>query len=234
MKHNRVVIGGAAALAVLAGGAAAGAAVTASPIDGAGVIHGCYYRASAGGSHRIVLQDAGRRCPRHTTGISWNRVGPQGIPGPQGQQGIQGVQGLPGKSGVSHLYTYVRTFAEGTGPGIAPFRSNPQPVGSLSLPQGSYLVDATVDVENTANFLFQNNSRQISCTLAPAPDTGHLFVNGADTDGNRATLTMTAALGSATSVAFNCVSLTGGTDQSHVLVTSVRINAVALDTISSE
>src|SRR5215472_9849653 len=199
MKPNKIIIAAAAALAVAAGGTAASAAAAAGPIDGAGVIHGCYYPATASGSHRVVLQNAGRRCPRGTTGISWNRVGrtgatgAQGVPGPQGPPG---PRGLPGPSGVSHLYTYVRTFAEGTGPQIAPVGSAFQPVGSLSgLPAGPYMVDATVDVENTANFLFQNNSRLISCVLTPAPDSGHLFVNGADTDGNRATLTMTAALG---------------------------------------
>jgi len=107
-------------------------------------------------------------------------------------------------------------------------------VGSLSLPFGTYMVDATVDMENTANFPFQNNSRLISCVLSPNPDTGHLFVNGADTDGNWGTLTMATTIGGTTGVRFNCGSLTGGTDQSHVLVTSVRINAIPLDTVTSQ
>jgi hypothetical protein len=249
MKHSKLVIAAAAVLAVVAGGTAATAAVMAGPVDGAGIIHGCYYPVTAGGSHRVVLQDAGTKCPNGTTAISWNRLGlrgpqgatgPQGPQGSQGSQGIQGIQGptgprgLQGPPGIRVLYTYERTFAEGAGPQIAPAGSSFQPVGSLSLPAGPYMVDATVDVENTANFFGQNNSREISCVLTPAPDTGHLFVNGADTDGNRATLTMSVALGHETGVSLSCGSLTGGTDQSHVLVTSVRINAILLDVIASQ
>jgi hypothetical protein len=239
MKRNRIVIA-AATLAVVAGGTAASAAVLAGPIDSSGVIHACYYPATSSGSHRVVLQNAGRRCPSGTTAIKWNQQGPRGLPGQPGQQGQSGPpgpkgdkgdQGLPG---VSHLFTYVRIFAEGTGPQIAPSGSSFQPVGSLTLPAGTYMVDATVDVENTANCFGCNNSRLIECVLSPNPDTGHLFINGADTDGNRATLTMTTTIGSTASVSFSCGSLTGGTDQSHVLVTSVRINAIPLDSVTSQ
>ena len=76
MKRKRIIIAAAAALAVLSGGSAAGAAVLAGPIDSAGVIHGCYSRATATGSRTVVLQDVGRTCPRGSTPISWNRSGP--------------------------------------------------------------------------------------------------------------------------------------------------------------
>jgi hypothetical protein len=232
MKAKRIAGAGAAALALAIGGTAAVAAVTAGPIDGAGVIHGCYYPATASGSHKVVLQNAGRTCPSGSTAISWNRLGRTG---PQGPPGPQGFQGPPGPPGVSQGYTYVRTFAVGTGPQIAPNQSNFQPVGSLNLPFGNYMVDATLDVENTANFAFSNNSRLISCEITPAPDTGHLYVNGADTDGNWGTLSMSVALGNVSGIVkFTCGSITGGTDQSHVLVTSVRIDAVKLDNIGSQ
>ena len=73
-KMNRILIAGAAGLALMVSGAAAGAAVLAGPIDDAGVIHGCYYPATATGSHRVVLQNAGTRCPSGTAAISWSSV----------------------------------------------------------------------------------------------------------------------------------------------------------------
>lgn len=70
--------------------------------------------------------------------------------------------------------------------------------------------------------------------LAPNPDTGHLFINGADTANNWGTLTMTTTIGDTTSVSLKCGALTGGTDQSHVLAVSVRINAIPLDLVSAQ
>lgn len=106
IKMKRIVIAAASALAVVAGGTAAGAAVLAGPIDGTGVIHGCYYQATASGSHRVVLQNAGRKCPSGSTAISWNQVGrtgrqgPPGPPGPPGSPGQRGQQGPPGPGGL--------------------------------------------------------------------------------------------------------------------------------------
>ena len=70
------------ALALLAGGVAY--AVTTGPIDSSGVIHGCYYPATTGGSHKVVLQDVGKSCPTGTTAITWNQKGPAGPQGPAG------------------------------------------------------------------------------------------------------------------------------------------------------
>lgn len=250
MNVNKIVIAGAVALVVAVGGTAAAAAVIAGPIDSKGIIHGCYYPATASGSHRVVLQNADTSCPSGTTRISWNRkgppgpqgmtgatgpAGPPGPPGPPGQQGAtgatgpqgpQGPKGDPGPPGVIQGYTSLATFAPGTGPQIAPVGSSFQPVGTLTVPPGNYMVDVTLDVENTANFPLQNNSRLITCKLPPAPDTSHLFINGADTDGNWGTVSMTTALGGVGSISLDCEALTGGTDQSHVQVTSIRIDAV--------
>ena len=100
MKRSAIVlISAASGIALLAGGATAGAAV-AGPIDGSGVIHGCWTNAALNGSHVFVLQDAGTNCPRGTTAISWNQTGPQGPPGPQGSQGNAGPQGSPGATGA--------------------------------------------------------------------------------------------------------------------------------------
>ena len=242
MKHKRFIIVAAAALAVAAGGTAAAAAEMSGPV-GAGVVHACYYPATSSGSHRVVLQDTSKRCPSGTTAISWNqqgRTGPRGATGPQGPQGPQGIPGPsgppgpPGTPGISQEYTYVRYYAPGTGPQIAPFGSPFQPVGSLKLPFGTYLVDVTVDMQNTANFFGSNNSRLISCVLSPNRDTGHVFINGGDTNAHWGTLTMTTTIGGTTGVSVNCGSLTGDIDQSHVLVLSVRVNALLLDDVISQ
>jgi len=70
------------ALTLLAGGVAY--AVTTGPIDSSGVIHGCYYPATTGGSHKVVLQNVGKSCPTGTTAITWNQKGPAGPQGPAG------------------------------------------------------------------------------------------------------------------------------------------------------
>jgi hypothetical protein len=237
MNTRRIAITGAAVVALVAGGTAAAAAV-AGPIDSSGVIHGCYYPATTSASHKVVLQDTGTNCPSGTTAIKWNQtgpVGPQGPAGPPGPQGPKGDTGAQGPPGISHGYTYFRAFAAGTGPQVAADGTTFASLGALTgLPFGNYMIDATLDVENTANFFGQNNSRLISCVLAPNPDTAHLFINGADTSNNWGTLTMTTTIGGTGSVSLQCGALTGGTDQSHVLVTSVRINAISLDTVSGQ
>jgi hypothetical protein len=100
MKTSRIVITGAAVLALMAGATAAGAAV-AGPIDSAGVIHGCYYPATTSGSHKVVLQNVGTSCPSSTTAINWNQKGPAGPPGPTGATGPAGPQGPPGPQGAT-------------------------------------------------------------------------------------------------------------------------------------
>jgi hypothetical protein len=85
-RLRTVLIGTGAALALVAGGTAA-YAVTTGPIDSSGVIHGCYYPANAGGSHKLVLQNVGTSCPTGTTAINWNQKGPAGPTGPQGPPG---------------------------------------------------------------------------------------------------------------------------------------------------
>lgn len=100
MRTGRIVITGAAALALVAGGTAAGAAIAAGPVDGSGVIHGCYTNKALNGSHVIVLQDAGTTCPGGTTAISWNQQGPAGPQGPAGATGPTGATGATGPAGT--------------------------------------------------------------------------------------------------------------------------------------
>jgi hypothetical protein len=95
-----MLVGSGAALVLAAGGATAGAAIAGTgPIDGSGVIHGCWTNAEIGGSHVLVLQDAGASCPKGTTAISWNQQGSAGPAGSAGAAGPQGDTGAPGPAG---------------------------------------------------------------------------------------------------------------------------------------
>ena len=101
MRLKTLALAAGGSLALLAGGTAAGAAI-AGPIDGSGVIHGCYTNAQINGGHVFVLQDAGTTCPKGTTAVSWNQAGPAGPPGatgPAGQTGATGPQGPAGPAG---------------------------------------------------------------------------------------------------------------------------------------
>ena len=118
MKARRLMVSGAAALAVVAGGTAAGAAVTASPIRSE-VIHGCWTTKAVHGSHVIELQDARTRCLRGTTAISWNQkgpAGPTGATGPQGAAGPQGPAGIPGPTGQGFIF---KTASGTNGPALS-------------------------------------------------------------------------------------------------------------------
>ena len=94
----RILISAAAGLALVAAGTAVGAAI-AGPVDGQGVIHGCYTNKAVNGSHVFVLQDASTNCPAGTTAISWNQQGPAGPAGPAGPQGPAGATGPQGQAG---------------------------------------------------------------------------------------------------------------------------------------
>jgi hypothetical protein len=102
LRIGKAVITGAVALGLVAGGTAAGAAIASGPVDGSGVIHGCWTNAAINGTHVFVLQDAGTNCPKGTTAISWNQTGPAGAAGatgPTGPAGPAGAVGAPGPTG---------------------------------------------------------------------------------------------------------------------------------------
>lgn len=96
---RKALITGAVSVALVAGGTAAGAAIASGPVDGQGVIHGCWSNAAINGTHVFVLQDAGTSCPKGTTAISWNQTGPQGPAGPAGPAGPVGATGPAGPAG---------------------------------------------------------------------------------------------------------------------------------------
>ncbi len=71
-----------AVLALAVGAGTAGAVITSSgPVSTSGVVSGCYTTRAVHGSHAVVLQDAGTKCPRGTTAITWNQAGQAGVPG---------------------------------------------------------------------------------------------------------------------------------------------------------
>ena len=85
--------------ALLAAGTSAGAAIVGGPVDGSGVIHGCWTNTAVNGTHAFVLQDAGTACPKGTTAITWNQQGPAGPAGPTGATGPAGPAGAVGATG---------------------------------------------------------------------------------------------------------------------------------------
>jgi len=112
-RLRTVLIATGATVALVAGSTTAYAAI-AGPIDGAGVIHGCWTNAAVNGTHVFVLQDASTTCPKGTTAISWNQqvatgpagpagatgpAGPAGTAGPKGDTGAAGPTGPPGATG---------------------------------------------------------------------------------------------------------------------------------------
>jgi hypothetical protein len=68
----------------------AGLAVADQFVGNGGSIQGCVKNGL------LEVVKAGKRCPRHSTPLPFNQVGPRGRQGIQGIQGPQGVQGIPG------------------------------------------------------------------------------------------------------------------------------------------
>jgi hypothetical protein len=143
-RPGAILISVSAGFVLLAGGTTAYAAI-AGPVDGSGVIHGCYSNRPLNGSHLLVLQDAGTTCPNGTTAISWNQTGPQGPQGPQGPEGQTGATGPQGQTGATGPQG--QTGATGPqgpeGPSNAYLTTGDAPV-SLTLPAGSYTFNATI------------------------------------------------------------------------------------------
>ncbi|HST25385.1 MAG TPA: hypothetical protein VLJ76_05305 [Gaiellaceae bacterium] len=143
MSRTAVLV--AAAVAALAAASIAYATIP----DTAGVIHGCYAKASGGttpGTLRVIDTGLGQSCGLNEVGLNWNQQGVKGATGPQGPKGPTGAQGAPGPSGppgpkgptgpsgTSHGYGHA------TG-GIALDASGYNQVDSISnLPFGRYMV----------------------------------------------------------------------------------------------
>jgi hypothetical protein len=201
MKASRIVITGAAALALVAGGTAAGAAI-AGPVGSDGTIHGCYTNKAVSGSHVIVLQDAGTNCPNGTTAIQWNQQGPAGAAGPAGPQGPQGPKGDTGSAGtgatVSPLASGDPKCANGgasitdgngntayactgaTGPGGPAGPAGPQgPAGTQSFDAGA--INVTSSSSNVNDCLLSDLTGPDASTLTATADSSGCVISGFNT-----------------------------------------------------
>ena len=211
LRPGRAVITTAAALALVAGGTAAGAAIAAGPVDGSGVIHGCYTSKALNGSHVFVLQDAGANCPGGTTAITWNQTGPAG---PAGAAGPAGSAGAKGDSGPS-------------GPAGPPGATGPAgPAGSSSLDALTGTTCNAGSPDQGALSVSYGNQGSVTITCVPT-QLYTLTVSVAAGDGNDSIVSSPAGIDCGPSVASSVcsalfpvgytVSLTGQADFADVL-----------------
>jgi hypothetical protein len=137
---------------------AVGAGIAGASIPANGVFNACIHRET--GALRVIDPAAQNppeaRCTSAESETSWNQVGPEGPPGPpgtkgdpgasgaagpQGPPGPQGAPGPEGPAGPSNGYVMnARPFVD------LPM-SGEQTIGrTIDVPEGNYLVYATVDV----------------------------------------------------------------------------------------
>jgi hypothetical protein len=132
---------------VLAAGGAAWAATSSGK-----QIRACYK------SHGGALRIAGR-CKRGERALRWNQIGPPGVAGAKGVKGPTGKtgpQGLPGTAGPSDVF--------GGGRATGPLGTEYASFGALSVPTGSYLIEAK------ASFIPEGKEKEkssMTCALAP-------------------------------------------------------------------
>ena len=129
------------------------------------------------------------------------------------------------------------TTLAGTDMEISPFGSPRVPVIALTLSPGNYLLTATVQFQNTANGVFQNNTRSVSCRIVPSninEPTWVFRLGGAGSVMDQLPVTMSTVIalspGSqpATTNVY-CGAEDGGTDRSYVFVKLRRFTATKLE-----
>jgi hypothetical protein len=137
-------------------------------IPGAGgVINGCYRPET--GRLRVIDAQAGKKCERGESQITWSQTGPAGAKGntgAQGPQGLPGTQGLPGAIGPKG-----DTGPQGI-PGVAGAKGDTGPQGA-SGPAGLSGYER-VDVLSSYD---SNTSKFI---IATCPAGKHLLSGGAE------------------------------------------------------
>jgi hypothetical protein len=150
-------------------------------------------------------------------------------------------------SPISRMYT---TSPTGADVEIGPRNSNGgptlTPVLQLSLPSGinsnsvTYMVNATVQFENTANQVFQNNSRLVKCTIGNQSWSFRLGAQGSAMDQLPMNLqSMVALQGYASTpsdslVTLSCGATDGGTDRSYVFAKARRFTATRVESIITQ
>jgi hypothetical protein len=100
------------------------------------VIHACYKAGpNPPGALRAIDVEANASCTNNEQPLSWSQQGPQGAKGDQGDPGPTGPQGEPGPSGDEVFFV-----AGG-------------PNATLTLPAGSYVLEADVSATTTPSTL---------------------------------------------------------------------------------
>jgi len=139
-KRVKLATAGAAVAALAIGGVA----YAAIPSSG-GVIHGCFKAGpNPAGALRVIDVEANASCSNSEKPLSWSQQGPQGLKGDQGAPGPAGPQGVPGPSGDDVFFV-----AGG-------------PNATMTLPAGSYVLEADVSGETTSIGV---GGSAIRCTL---------------------------------------------------------------------
>jgi hypothetical protein len=103
----------------------------------------------------------------------------------------------------------------------------------LDLPAGNYTMTATANFINTANNAFQDNSREVLCTLGEAYAFILSGVGGGNTETNM-TIHTVVSLNQPGSVDLTCRANSGGTDRSYVNIRTRRLTATRLGNIFSQ
>jgi hypothetical protein len=150
------VLAGTALFVALGGGAYA---ATGGFVGSKGSIHGC-----VAGKGALTVVKAGKSCPRKTTSLVFDQTGPRGNPGATGPKGAAGSNGRNGTNGTNG--TDGTNGAPGAAAGFAATSTStrltyvftglswlpiPTVVASISLPAGSFVVQADVQVADTAD-----------------------------------------------------------------------------------
>jgi hypothetical protein len=136
---------------LVVGGVVSGGLLFATIPDQDGVLHGCYSK--PGGAVRVI-DNGMTACKASETPIDWNATGPKGD------------DGLPGDRGPSDAFLVDHRHTFSSEPLDLTTRTT---VLSMSLPAGSYVVNATAAVVGNTTFgVVQCGIRSLTGSLAPA------------------------------------------------------------------
>ncbi len=124
------------------------------PDSTTGVITACMVKKTGG--VRFINAQAGKTCTKKEKTISFNTTGPQG------------VQGVQGERGPSNGYVATRTTTKNINDLAIPMGQPKNRVVELTLPAGSYLINASTSVHRLGT-----TTTAITCTLKSTSGTLH-------------------------------------------------------------
>ena len=156
-RHSTPILLGLVAVAI----AGAGGAYAAS----GGTIAACV-------SHKGGTLYEAAKCKSHDTKLTWNIQGPAGTNGTNGTNGVNGTPGMNGTNGTDGTTSTLAGYSA-TATGIdftAATSSSPATIGTLSLPAGSFMVNAKVQVNATSS---GQGAILVYCTLADGSAADH-------------------------------------------------------------